>query len=167
MHTERQLIINPAIPYVQVSLMLFMICPAVHQPSSGGSCGDEDSWCSECAGAMERGGVAELKGVTLGTTLKGVDEGVTPTDDVLTGLAAAVLAVTQGDGGVAEGTKGLALALRVDSTAVGLVDKAEVGGSGVLLETEPWETGIGVSVRADFVGGQVAREGVIVMGVVA
>lgn len=59
--------------------MLFRIFPVVHQPSSGESCGGEDSWCSECtgreggaAGVMWGGEVAfaELKGVA--TLLGGV-----------------------------------------------------------------------------------------------
>lgn len=63
---------------------------------------------------------------------------------------------------VAEGTKGLALTLRAESTAAGLVDKAKVGArSEVLLETEE------ACVRVDFVRGAVEREGVLVKGVVA
>lgn len=74
---------------------------------------------------------------------------------------------------VAEGTKGLASTFRADPTANGdeLVDKAEVGGrSEVLLEglkTEvACEAGMPISVGVDFVRGAVAREGVLVIGVV-
>lgn len=41
--------------------MSLIILPVVHQPSSGGSCGDEDSWCSECAG-REGGAVGVMEG---------------------------------------------------------------------------------------------------------
>lgn len=59
--------------------MLLIIFPVVHQPSSGGSSGDEDSGCSECAGreggaagVMEGEGVAVLMGVS--TPLRGVSD---------------------------------------------------------------------------------------------
>lgn len=201
--------------------MLFIIFPVVHQPSSGGSCGDEDSWCSEsagreggAAGVMVGGGVAvaELKGVAIllegvpddgagvasflqgeAEELRGMAEAVVDEVAVVpmeaaaavlrTGVAAVVLGVTVEDMSVAEGMKGLASTLRADPNAVvegcvsaaakgdGLVDKAEVGGrSEVLLEglkTEvACETGMAVSVGVDFVRGAVAREGVLVIGVV-
>lgn len=74
--------------------MLFIIFPVVHQPSSGGSCGDEDSWCSECAGreggaagVMDGAGVAvaELKGVA--TLLGGVSDDDVGVASFLQGVA--------------------------------------------------------------------------------
>lgn len=68
---------------------------------------------------MEGGGVVELRGVALGGTLWGevLDDEV------------GVASFLQGDAvlrGVTEGTKGLALTLRADSTAARLVDKADM-----------------------------------------
>lgn len=98
-------------------------------------------------------------------------------------VAAVVLGVAAEDMSMAAGTKGLASTLRADPTAVvggracaaakgdGLVDKMEVGGrSGVLLEelkTElACEAGTALSVGVDFVREAVARERVLVIGVV-
>lgn len=50
--------------------MLLIIFPVVHQPSSGGSSGDEDSWCSECAG--REGGAAGVMEGEVVAVLKGL-----------------------------------------------------------------------------------------------
>lgn len=65
--------------------MLFIfifIFPVVHQPSSGGSGDDEDSWCSECAGreggaagVMEEGRLAVAGLMGAATFLGGVSGG--------------------------------------------------------------------------------------------
>lgn len=189
---------------------MLCIIPVVHQPSSGGSSGDEDSWCSECAGreggaagVVEGGGVPVLVVRGVATALVGVfdDDGwaallsvagagqpsgmvevavtgvaVLPEEKLLTtGVAAVILGV---DMSVAEGTKGLASMLREDSTAgagwcVSVTNKgdaeAEVGGrSGVFLEG--YKTEEVCDARAGACAcvyrGAVAKEGVLVIGVV-
>lgn len=196
--------------------MLFIIFPVVHQPSIGGSCGDEDSWCSECAGreggaagvmggggvataelngvATLLGGVADDDGAGVASFLKGEGEELRVMAGVVVGAAdalpvkaAAAVVLKAGDAAVmledmsvAEGTKGLASTLRADLTVVvegyvsaeangdGLVDRTEVGGRSVVtfegLRTEvACEAGMPIS---DFAMGAVAREGVLVIGVV-
>lgn len=130
---------------VQISPKLLIIFPRVHQPSSGGSCGDEDSWCSECAGSeggaawvMEGGGVADVSDMTapfrgvsgkddsmasfleeVMEELRGVTEVMVDVKAVVSGNTAVVTA-----GGppevrrTAAGTNALASTLRVDPTAV-------------------------------------------------
>lgn len=111
-----------------------------------------------------------------------LDAGPVAAFAVLT-LASEIIGVPMVDISVAEGTKGLALMLRTDPPAVfggrvsaevkgdRLVDTVEVGGrSEVLLKglksEEVCEAKVVVSREADFVRDAVAREGVLVMGVV-
>lgn len=92
--------------------MLFIIFPVVHQPSSGGSCDDEDSWCSECAG-REGGaaGVMEGRGVAVAG---------------LMGEATLSGGVSIGDNRVAKFLQGEAEELRVVTAGVVVVDAVAV-----------------------------------------
>lgn len=114
------------------------------------------------------GEAEELRGVTAGMAV------VDAVQAVPTGVVAATLTVMAAViAGEAEGTKGLASTLSVDvaACAEGPVDEAEVGGGSGMpldgLKTEvACEAGMGASVGLDFVGAALAREGVLVIGVV-
>lgn len=133
-------------------------------------------------GAVSDGGVgvaSVLQGA--GVELKGVDEVVVEVEVEVAAAAVlttgAALGATVEDMNAAEGTKGLASTLRPEPTVGGsvgagaakggLVDKVDkVGGrSGVHLRTDE-DCAETVSVGVDFIREAVAREGVLVIGVV-
>lgn len=160
--------------------MTLIVFPIVHQPSTGGSCDGEDSWCSEsarrevevgAAGVMERGGVAAAGQMAVEVFLGAVskaDVGVVSflqagAGEVRDGIDEEVMFTDAAEVHVAEGKKGLALTFRDEpTTAAGTgiavapngsgLDKADIDvRSGVFLILElACEVGIRVSVGLDF-----------------
>lgn len=110
--------------------ILIFIFPVVHQPSSGGSGDDEDSWCSECAGreggaagVTEEGGLAVAWLMDMATFWGGV-----PGGDV--GVASFLWAETEELRGVAEVVADVAAVVPVEASAVVL----KMGVDAVILD---------------------------------
>lgn len=168
--------------------MTRIVFPIVHQPSTGGSCDGEDSWCSEsarrevevgAAGVMERGGVAAAGQMTvevfLGAVSK-VDVGVVSflqagAGEVRDGIDEEVMFTEAAEVHVAEGKKGLALTFRDEpTTAAGTGIAVAPNGSGLdkadtdvrsdvfLIMELDSEVGMRVSVGLDFFKAAAAAE---------
>lgn len=124
MQTGRQVALLTILSYNQyISSMIIIIFLIVHQPSFGGSCDDEDSWCSESAG-REVGAVGMMEGGDMA-----VDE--------LSGVATLLGEVSSGDVRVVSFLKVEAKELR-DMTDGEVVDAEAVvpAGTAILINGE-------------------------------